>query len=267
MKKVNNKSMIIITIILLSLVVISLIIFLIAALKGNVGYNLGLINFNSESNLIIDRTFENENINEINIKQDAGEIIFKESENQNIKVEIYGNDKNVVDIVLEEDVLSIDYTHQKAFSIFSFGTPKNDIIVYIPSNHEIKINLENDYGECEMVDLENAEVNIDCDAGDVKLGKIKNAIIYCDYGNIEIDEILNKCNIEANCGNIEINKISITENSSIIADMGNVEIEQTNDIYINGNCDMGSVNINENNRNSEIELKIESNCGNITVNN
>ena len=118
-----------------------------------------------------------------------------------------------------------------------------------------------------MIDLVNADVNIDCSAGDVELGKIKNATIKCNFGDIEIDEILNKCDLEANCGNIEINRISILEDSEISADMGNVEINETNDIYINGRCDMGSSKINNSNRNSKTELKIEVDLGNIKVNN
>ena len=38
-----------------------------------------------------------------------------------------------------------------------------------------------------MTDLQNASVDIDCDAGDVKLEKIKNATINCDCGNITIN--------------------------------------------------------------------------------
>lgn len=268
MKKTSNKPIIITTIILLTILVFVLVIFLVAALNGKTGFNLGLINIGTGNNeLIMGRTFESENIKKIDIKQDAGKIIFKESPNQNITVEIYGDDENIVDIALNDYTLNIDYTKQKKFALINFETPENDVIVYIPTNHQAVINLLNDYGECNMIDLENAEVNINCNAGDVNLGKIKNATIKCDFGNIKIKEVLNKCNIEANCGNVEIDCISILENSMIKTDMGNVEIDDTNDIYINGNCDMGSVDINSNNRNSEIELKIESDCGNISVDN
>lgn len=268
MKKTSNKPIIITTIILLTILVFVLIIFLVAALNGKTGFNLGLINIGTGNNeLIMGRTFESENIKKIDIKQDAGKIIFKESPNQNITVEIYGDDENIVDIALNDYTLNIDYTKQKKFALINFETPENDVIVYIPTNHQAVINLLNDYGECNMIDLENAEVNINCNAGDVNLGKIKNATIKCDFGNIKIKEVLNKCNIEANCGNVEIDCISILENSMIKTDMGNVEIDDTNDIYINANCDMGSVDINSNNRNSEIELKIESDCGNISVDN
>ena len=64
-----------------------------------------------------------------------------------------------------------------------------------------------------IIDLENAEVNINCGAGDVILGKIKNATIKCNFGNIKIKEVLNKCDIESDFGNIEIDCILILENS------------------------------------------------------
>lgn len=268
MKKTSNKPIIITTIILLTILVFVLVIFLVAALNGKTGFNLGLINIGTGNNeLIIGRTFESENIKKIDIKQDAGKIIFKESPNQNITVEIYGDDENIVDIALNDYTLNIDYTKQKKFALINFGTTENDIIVYIPKKHQVEINLVNDYGECNMIDLENADVNINCSAVDVNLGKIKSATIKCDFGNIKIKEVLNKCKLEADCGNIEIDCISILENSYIKTDMGNVEIDETNDIYINANCDMGSVNINNNNRNSNVELKIESDCGNIDVDN
>lgn len=267
MKKKSNI-MIIFAIILLAIVAILLITFLVVAISGKTGFNLGIVHFGTgENELIVSRTFESVNIKRIDIKENAGEIIFKESPDQNITVEVYGDDDNVVDITLNDYTLNIDYTKQKKIALINFGTTNNDIIVYVPSNHEVAISIENDYGACKMMDLENAEINIDCDAGDVKIGKIKNATIKCDFGNIEIDEILNKCDLEANCGNININRISVFEDSEIYVDLGNVEINETNDIYINGICDMGSVEVNNNNRNSEIELKIEVDTGNIKVKN
>ena len=100
-----------------------------------------------------------------------------------------------------------------------------------------------------------------------ELGKIKNAVLKCDYGNIDIKEILNKCDIEADCGNVKIDTLSIKEDSSIKADLGNVDINNANDIYIDANVDLGSANINKNNRNAEITLKVHCNCGNVTINN
>ena len=77
---------------------------------------------------------------------------------------------------------------------------------------------------------------------------------------------MNKCNIKADCGNIQVDTISIKENSSIKADLGNIDIKNTNDIYIDADVDLGKTNINKNNRNAEITLKINCDCGNVTIN-
>lgn len=76
------------------------------------------------------------------------------------------------------------------------------------------------------------------------------------FGNVEIGEILGKCDIKADCGNIEIDKLLVKEDSNIEANLGNVDIKDTNDVYIDANVDLGKTNINRNNRNSNITLKI-----------
>lgn len=61
--------------------------------------------------------------------------------------------------------------------------------------------------------------------------------------------------------------LAIRENSNIKSDYGNIEINNTNDIYIDAEVDLGKTKINKNNRNAEIVLKLECDCGNITINN
>ena len=263
----KNKGTIITLIILLSIIVLALVIFLVSYLNGGLNFKNGVFRIGTKSsNVIFDKQFDLEEINNIEIKQDAGDVIFKESTNNYIQVILYGENENDVQVNTNEGILNIDYTHKNRFAFFNFGVKANDIIIYIPANYSNDIKVTNDYGKCEITDLENASLDIDCDAGNVKLGKIKNATIKCDYGNIEIKEILNKCNIKADCGNIQVDTISIKENSSIKADLGNIDIKNTNDIYIDADVDLGKTNINKNNRNAEITLKINCDCGNVTIN-
>lgn len=260
--KMKNKGVIISLIILIAIIILFLIAFLVVALNGGMNF----ISVGTKSNnVIFDKTFELEDIENIEIRQDAGDIILKETTNDNIQVVLYGENENDFNVNTTNKKLDIDYTNRSKFVLFSFGTISNDIIIYIPSSYSNEIKIKNDYGKCEVADLENAIIDIDCDCGDVKLGKIKNATIKCDYGNIEVKEILNKCDIKADCGNIEIDKISIWENSTIKADLGNVEIGETNDIYIDSEVDLGKTNINKNNRNADVTLKINCDCGNVIV--
>lgn len=262
----KNKGVIIALLILLSIIVFFLVMFLVVYLSGGINFRNGIINIGSKSrNIIFDKTFEMKNIKNIEIIQDAGDITFKETSNDYIQVVVYGKNENDVNVNLNDDKLDIDYKNKGQFVFFGIGVQKNDIIVYIPSTYSNEIKIKNDYGNCEISDLENATINIDSDAGNVEVGKIKNATIKCDYGNVEVKEILNKCDIKADCGNIEVDKLSIIENSSIKADLGNVNINQTNDIYIDANVDLGKTNINHNNRNANITLKINCDCGNVNV--
>lgn len=261
----KNKGIIITLIILLSITVFFLIIFLVSYLKGGIRFTNSFA-FKS-SKVILDEQFDLKEIKNIEIKQQAGDIIFKETTNDYIQVVIYGENENDAQVGLKDGQLEIEYNYKNNFVFFNFGGTKNDIIVYIPSSYSNEIKIKNDYGKCEMIDLENAEVNIECSAGDVFLGKIKNANIRCDYGNVEIREILNKCDIKADSGNIKIDKVSIQEDSTIKADFGNVDIGNTNDIYIDTEVDLGNTNINNNNRYSQITMKIKCDCGNITINN
>ena len=265
----KNKGLIITLIILLSIIIFFLVMFLVMYLKGGMSFKNGIFSIGSKStNIIYDKQFELEDIKDIDIKQDAGDIIIKESENDSVKVVLYGENEGDAQVELNNGKLTIDNTHnRRSFVFFNFGVTKNDIIIYVPSNYSNDIKIKNDYGECEITDLENATVNINCDAGNVEIGKIRNATIKCDYGNIEIKEIMNKCDTKADCGNIQIDTISIKENSSIKADLGNIDINNTNDIYIDADVDLGKTNINKNNRNANVTLKVNCDCGNVTINN
>lgn len=261
----KNKGLIITLIIILSIIVFFLSVFLVMCLRGKINFRNGFINFGYKStNVIFDEQFELESIKNIEIKQDAGDVTFKKTTNNYVQVMLYGDKKEDAQVQFNDGNLNIDNTHRKRSF---FGGTKNDIVIYIPTNYSNEIKIKNDYGKCEIIDLENAIINIDCDAGDVEIGKIKSATIKCDYGNIEIKEILNKCDIKADCGNIKIETLSIKEDSIIKADLGNVDIGSTNEIYVDTDVDLGKANINKNNRNAETTLKIKCDCGNVTINN
>lgn len=259
----SNKAPIIVSIILLSVIIFGLVIFLVTYLCGG---RIGFISMGEKnSKVIYDKEFKLEEIENIDIKQDAGNIIFEESTNDKIRVVAYGEKEQDIRVGFSNHNLGIDYTVQKKFIFFNFGTVNNDMIVYIPSSYANGIKIKNDMGNCEISNLENASLDIDCDAGNVEAEKIKNAKIKCDMGKVKINEILNQCDIEVDAGNVEITKVSLQENSKIKADLGNVDIGEINDIYIESTVDLGKASINGSNRDSNVTLKIECDCGNINV--
>ena len=63
----------------------------------------------------------------------------------------------------------------------------------------------------------------------------------------------------------KIEDVQIKENSSIKSDLGDVKIDKINDIYVDAETDLGEVEVENNNRKSEIILEIECDCGDIKI--
>lgn len=262
----KNKGLLITLTILLSLIVVLLTVILALALMGRFSLsNMTLIKSYKGSSIALEKTFDADGITTINVKNDAGDITFKESEDDKIKVTIYGESEAYAEADLKDEELSISYRSTKKFALFSLGNVKNDIVVYVPADYDGLIDIKSDYGNSSVLDLENASLNLDLDAGNAEVGIIKNVEIKCDYGNVVIKEVLNKCNIKADCGNINIKKVSIKEDSTIKADLGNVEIDTINDVYVDADVDLGKADIEGNNRNSDVTLKISCDLGNVIV--
>lgn len=257
----RNKVPIIFAIILLSVIIFCLVMFLVVYLNGG---TIEMFGIGSRNNVILDRTFELGNIKDIEIKQNAGNIIFKETTDDKIRVEAYGKNENDVQANINGDRLVIDYTIRR-FVFFGLGNIKNDIIIYMPTSYSNEITIQNDLGNCEIIDLPNATLDIDCNAGNVEVGKVRNANIKCDLGKVKIDEVLNKCNIEVDSGDVKITNVAINEDSKIKCDLGNIDIKEINDIYIDAKVDLGKTDVNGSNRNANVTLKLECDCGNISV--
>lgn len=267
----KNRSLIITLIVILSIIAILLTIFLVLALLGKefpLFINNSFTRTNSR-NVILAQTYETENVEKIDIISEAGDIkIFETSEN-NIKVTIYGkDDRNLKDIhFLNKDGILKFEIRGMSNKFMNFGFYTNDIVIYAPKEIIKEIKVNSNYGDIEIGDFENTLVDLDQDCGDINVETVKNAIIKSSYGDVKINSILNKCDINLSCGDVKIQNLQIKENSTIENSLGDIKIEQTNDIFIDGKTDLGDTKIEDSNRHSEITLTISNSCGDIKVNN
>lgn len=261
----KNKGIIITLIVLLVIIIIGLIGLLVVSIRGGINFSRGFMNIGKRSDTIIfDKHYEAVDINNIEIISDAGDVSFEKTSEENIRIQVYGKNSEDVKVDVLEKKLKLE-CKSNTKSWFNFNFYKNDIIVYIPESFLGEIKVQNDYGNVEMGNFEKTTIDVESDCGNIEIAKVKNATIKCDYGNVEIGTILNKCDIKSDCGNIEIEEAILKENSMIKSDLGNIEIKKINDIYVDADVDLGNSNIKQNNRVSDITLKIEADCGNITI--
>ncbi len=260
----KSKTGIIISIVLLLLLVLLLTAFLITYLITGKSFMISFHGFNAEStSSIFDTVFSLDDVNKISLSQEYGDITIEESSDNSIRLVVYGENADQVDWDLTNQKLELQTKGKKSY--FFFPTPKNKIVLYLPTSFVGQVSVKIDCGSCQIEDFLQASFSIDCDAGNVEMGSVKNATVKCDCGNIEIKEITNQCNLRANLGNISIDKLNLQEDSNIRVDMGNITVEETNDIYIDAHVDLGDLNIRQNNRNAPVTLTVNCNCGNITI--
>lgn len=292
----NNKSTILL-IILLSLTTILLTTFMVIMINKKINLNFNFLYSQRIEELQIDKTYEY-NFDKINIKSDASDIEIKQSENDNISVKIYAL-KDTSSVTDNETELNIDVKQKKCIGI-CINKKISKVELYIPENYEKEINIETNYGDIKISSFEKLNLNIKEDAGDINIEKANIVDINNNYGDIKINEInngvikesagdieINKANnininnnmgdikieeineyveISGDAGDIKINNLNITKNSSIKTNAGDIKISNTNDIYIDSKTDIGDVKIRKNNKDAEIKLLIDNNLGDIKVN-
>lgn len=295
----KNKGLIISLITLLVIISIALIIFMICMMNNKINFFNFHFHTKVSDELVIDQVYNND-YSKIDIDSTASNIYIKKSSDDKIKVLVY-DDKNNASITDTNNQLKINLNGKKCHG-FCLNTTIGKIEIYLPDGFNGRLDIVNNYGDISIDEI-NANINIDEDcgnvkidsandidikssfgnidiknankikiktsAGDVDIGDVNDVKIESDFGDINIKSVSSYINIDQDCGDVVIDNVNIDSNSSINSDLGDVKIGSTNAIYIDAKTDLGNVKINRNNYKdvNTIILKIENDCGDISVNN
>lgn len=293
----KNNKFIIFLISLLTIISILLIVFMFNMINGNIKFSMFNFNNKVSDKIVFDQTYE-KTFDEIIINSSSSNIYIKTSEDNSIKAVVYSDEEtNVTEL---DNKLTIT-TKEKNCIGFCINYAVTKIEVYLPKNYKNNINITNNYGDIEIDEFLNANMEILEESGDVKIiggnnikvtndyGDIKinnandidikesagdviidsvnNVKVENDYGDIKIDKVNNYLDLNNDCGDIELENIVLNKNSSITDSYGDIKIGKTNEIYIDAKTDLGDVKINNNYNKSDINLKITNDCGDIKVSN
>lgn len=262
----KNKGLIIFLISFLTIFVIALTVFFIALLKGDIKYSSMINVFNSTSDEVIaEKTFENE-FDLISIKADRSEIEFKHSDDEKIKVIVYGNKKE--DKVIYDNKnskLEIELK-QKKCRFLCVNKENGKIVVYLPQTYDKSLKAENDTGSITLEKYEKASVEIKSDVGEINIKEINEIKAKSDVGEINIDKVNSKINIESDVGAVNIKEANLTKDSKINTDVGDIKIKKIFGVNIDSKNDVGKNKVNKNDKSSSVTLTIRSDVGSIEIN-
>ena len=255
----KNKGLIIFLICILTIISILVTLFFVKLLNGN--FNIAI--FKSVSDTIIEEK-EFENIyDEVILSSKNSDIELIKTDLDNIKIVIYGSKKDKIEYN-ETNKLDINFI-QETCKFFCINNKRGKVLLYIPINYNKNIIIKTDVGDVKVDDFINLNINITTNVGDVNIESINEAVINTDVGKVNISKVNSKVDIETNVGDVRIEDLNITKNSKIYTDIGDITIKSINDVNINYKNDIGDKNVNKNNKDSMINLMLETDIGDIEV--
>lgn len=272
----KNKGLLITVIVLLSVIVVLLLGFMVYSLAGNT-LSFGIVPRVADR-VIYDNSFEK--VSDIDVDSACGDVSFEENKDGKVLVIAYGESERDITVNFSDGKLTIDYPQKQRF--FNWNVVKNNIVISLPSDYENGIKVESDYGNVALCALPKAFLDIDCDYGNVTSGEVRTAVISSDcgdvelekaetvqadvnFGNLRIGTVTKSCDLQNDCGDITVDEMKITENSTISDDLGEITVNNAAGIRIEAETDLGKLNINQNDPKADVTLTITNDCGDINV--
>ena len=189
---------------------------------------------------------EIETLKEIDIKFNTSNVEIKHSEDDKYKVMLYSDRVDTHSINVIEGKLEVSINEKKLkFWKRLFNHKISRILIYVPKDFEGNITIDGDVGDINLDDYRYTVLKTKLNVGDIYVDGIKDGTVDLNVGSVKIKKLYSNCNINI--------------------DAGNVTIEETNDIKIEGKVDLGRSNIEKNNEEALNTLKIEVRAGNIDV--
>lgn len=178
-------------------------------------------------------------VDTINIKSNIAGINILKSNNNEVRLYVYGNKKDELEVKQESSSLNIDKKYYPSFCLINCT---NTITLFIPDNFN--------------------EINIDSEYGNIKIDpKIKNLSIKAISSKIAIKNV-SRVNLSLTIGNIKIEKLDSISNSSINTERANIKVNK----IINTKVEVIKYNKKETYYDKkEYLLKIKTNYGRVEV--
>ena len=254
----------ILEIILLGVVAVFIISLMFSMMQDGIGFSIKLGEV-VEEKLISEKEYSTKKIKYIDMDTISADISIYQSEGKDIKVEIYGKEKDVdkYQVEVEDGMLKVIQKKENNFCIgFCYWNQK--INLYLPDNYQEKIKIHSISGDVTSKKELTSSLDLQTVSGDMDLESASSLKAKTTSGDIKIRK-LGDLSLETISGDIEIDDLTLTKNASIHTVSGDVEISKTNNIYITTNTTSGDVDIQKNNRYANLELSITTTSGNIEI--
>ena len=157
----------------------------------------------------IEKTYELEDFDNIDIKIDVSDITFKKASDGKAKVEVRELENLYHVVSVENNTLTITQVDEmKTFEKWAIFTNLK-VTIYLPKDAYDSIKVDSSVGNCESEELAQVnKLNVVATTGNVKFKNIN---------------VLTECNLSASTGNVEVENVN-APSSNLSATTGNVKM-------------------------------------------
>lgn len=210
-----------------------------------------------------------EEVKEIKIKINSGNIVFHIYDGTGYKVDFYESDYNKKIVNLENNVLTITNQIKLRYRFFNISfTPSEyqKLSIYLPESFNGKVNIETSSGNIIISNFHFTDLNIEVSSGNVILKEVvveNDTNIKNSSGNIELTDFsTNNLTIKASSGKILLQEANIRTKVDIKSSSGNIIVNTSKLSSIDVRTSSGNVHIIDS-ESDNIDLQLSS--GNVKV--
>ena len=263
-KTKEKKTFYVVLAIILSVVVLGLTSLLIFGIANKGSFRFGFSADNVSSNLAYENEYPIAEIEKLNVSVKAGKVAVRGTESDVATVKFFAKRAEDAAVKNEAGTLKIEDKSEECH-FFCINWEGVSVELYLPSSYAGEIKVDSDFGRVTVDDFDAATVIVDSSAGDVELGSAKNIDASLSMGKLSVKDCFGKIRIKNSMGDVEINSLHLTEDSSISLSMGNVRIDHVGDVDVKADVDMGNKNVNGGNDASSVKLYVDNSMGNISI--
>ena len=195
-----------------------------------------------------------EYFSDIDAQLDFGELIVKYGDDYSYSYDDYPQGAEP-SFKVKNNKLEIKQKGKINFSFFDNNNFDGKVIVTIPKNAVVDMELNLNMGSLNLSDMTFGDVNVDADMGGINFRNcvMGDITLQADMGSIELKECEFKDgDIDANMGSITLTDCTFLT-ADCDADMGAIEVSGYYEA-LTADCDMGSIKADNDNENAKYDL-------------
>lgn len=211
--------------------------------------------------LIYDAPFLKEDVKGLDFETVNASIKVKNVEESDlINIKIYGADSNKIKAYFEEEILHIVYENEEETKDEEY------ILVELPPSYTKDLVLTSVKGNIEAEKFKSSYIKVNTKEGNVDIKSCKRLTLNSDSGNVNVGSISKKIVLKTISGNVNIDKLSLSVDSKIKTESGNITIKKASDLYFSVSSKTGVVKTSKNGNKKDNKLVITTESGNVTIN-